>query len=78
MRKGGKAEPFLHARRPDLEGLQSPKAKPALDQDAKDALNFAQRGRPETEIGYSEQAPRLTAEQLAEFQPASIRFVREK
>ena len=46
----------------------------ASDQDALDAIAFAQRGRPDGEIGYSEDAPRLTPEQLAEFEPASFRF----
>ncbi len=49
-----------------------------LDQDARDALDFARRGRPEAEIGYSEDAPKLTSEQLAEFEPASIRFTKRK
>ena len=49
-----------------------------LDQDAIDALEFAQRGRPDAEIGYSEEAPRLAPEQLAEFEPASFRFTRRK
>lgn len=48
------------------------------DQDALDALDFAERGRPDTEIGYSEDAPRLTPEQLAEFKPASFRFTKRK
>ena len=51
---------------------------PPLDQDARDALEFARRGRPEAEIGYSEDAPKLTPEQLAEFEPASIRFTKRK
>jgi hypothetical protein len=51
---------------------------PPLDQDARDALDFARRGRPEAEIGYSENAPKLTAEQLAEFEPASIQFTKRK
>lgn len=55
------------------EGSASP-----LDQDAWDALDFARRGRPEAEIGYSEDAPKLTPEQLAEFEPASIRFTKRK
>ncbi len=50
----------------------------APDQDALDALDFAARGRPEAEIGYSEDAPELTAEQLAEFEPASFRFTRRR
>ena len=49
-----------------------------LDQDARDALDFARRGRPEAEIGYSDDAPKLTPEQLAEFEPASIRFTKRK
>lgn len=49
---------------------------PQLDQDALDALDFAARGRPEAEIGYSEDAPKLTKEQLAEFEPASFRIGR--
>ena len=51
---------------------------PPLDQDARDALEFARRERPEAEIGYSEDAPKLTPEQLAEFEPASIRFTKRK
>ena len=47
-----------------------------LDRDAQDALDFARRGRPDAEIGYSEDAPRLTPEQLAEFEPATFRFTR--
>lgn len=46
----------------------------ASDQDALDAFAFAQRGRPDGEIGYSEDAPKLTPEQLVEFEPASFRF----
>ncbi len=52
--------------------------KAPLDQDALDALDFAKRGCPDEEIGYSEDAPRLTATQLAEFKPASFRFSRRK
>jgi hypothetical protein len=48
------------------------------DQDALDAVDFAQRGRPDSEIGYSEEAPRLTPKQLAEFKPASFRFTGRK
>ncbi len=51
---------------------------PPLDQDARDALDFARRGRPEAEIGYSEDAPKLTPEQLLELEPASIRFTKGK
>ena len=51
---------------------------PPLDQDARDALDFARRGRLEAEIGYSGDAPKLTPEQLAEFEPASIRFTKRK
>lgn len=49
---------------------------PQLDQDALDALDFAARGRPEAEIGYSEDAPKLSEEQLAQFEPASFRISR--
>lgn len=49
---------------------------PQLDQDALDALDFAARGRPEAEVGYSEDAPKLSEEQLAEFEPASFRVGR--
>lgn len=49
---------------------------PQPDQDALDALDFAARGRPEAEVGYSEDAPKLTKEQLAEFEPASFRIGR--
>ena len=45
------------------------------DQDALDALEFARRGRPDSEIGYSDDAPKLTDEQLAEFEPASFRII---
>ena len=45
------------------------------DADAQDALEFARRGRPETEIGYSDDAPKLTDTQLAEFRPASFRII---
>ena len=48
------------------------------DQDALDALDFATRGRPEAEIGYSEDAPKLTEEQLAQFGPASFRIGRQR
>ena len=51
---------------------------PPLDQDAREALDFARRGRPEAEIGCSGDAPKLTPEQLAEFEPVSIRFTRRK
>jgi hypothetical protein len=46
-----------------------------LDQDALDALAFAERGYPDGEIFYSEDAPRLTPEQLGEFRPASFRIL---
>ena len=46
-----------------------------MDQDALDALDFAGRGRPDAEIGYSEDAPRLTPEQLADFERASFQFI---
>lgn len=49
-----------------------------LDRDARDALEFARRGRPDAEVGYSEDAPRLTPEQLAEFEPASFRFTKRR
>lgn len=51
---------------------------PPPDQDARDALDFARRGRPDAEIGYAEDTPKLTLEQLAEFEPASIRFTKRK
>lgn len=40
------------------------------DIDARDALEWLARGMPEDEISYSDEAPRLTKEQLAEFEPA--------
>jgi hypothetical protein len=49
----------------------------ALDQDALEALEFARRGRPDAEVGYSEAAPRLTAQQLKEFEPAAFRFAKK-
>ncbi len=50
---------------------------PALDQDAIEALEFARRGRPDGEIGYSDAAPRLTKDQLATFEPARFRFTKK-
>jgi len=49
---------------------------PQPDQDALDALDFAARGRSEAEIGYGEDAPKLSEEQLAQFKPASFRIGR--
>jgi len=51
---------------------------PQPDQDALDVLDFAARGRPEAEIGYSEDAPKLSKEQLAQFEPASFRISRRR
>jgi hypothetical protein len=48
-----------------------------LDQDALDALAFAERGYPDGEIGYSEEAPRLTPEQLAQFRAARFRILKQ-
>ena len=45
-----------------------------LDQDARDALEFARLGRPDSKIGYSEAAPRLTADQLSHFEHETILF----
>jgi len=70
----------LHVSRP-RRGPAAPRRDPSTvspDQDARDALDFARRGRPDAEIGYSEDAPRLTPEQLAEFEPASFRFTKRK
>lgn len=50
----------------------------SLDQDALDAIDFAKRGRPDSEIGYSDDAPRLSEGQLAEFKPASIQFLKKR
>jgi hypothetical protein len=43
-----------------------------------DALDFASRDYPDSEIGYSDDAPRLTDEQLAEFEPAAFRIVAKR
>jgi hypothetical protein len=59
-------------RKRDRRGIE------ALDQDALDDLDFANRGRPDGEIGYSDDAPRLSKEQLGEFEPASIRFFKKR
>ncbi len=72
--------------RPARSGLAAPAKSrrapdpvlPQLDQDALDALDFAARGRPEAEISYSEDAPKLTEEQLAQFEPASFRVGTER
>ncbi len=42
------------------------------DADARDALAWLERGMPDEEIAYDDDAPRLTKEQLAEFGPASV------
>lgn len=42
------------------------------DEDARDALAWLERGMPDDEIVYDDDAPRLTKEQLAEFEPASF------
>lgn len=59
-------------------GRRTKPAVPLQDQDALDALAFARRGRPDAEIGYSNDAPRSTPEQLAEFEPASFRFTKDR
>ena len=59
-------------------GIKPPQPAAAPDQDALDALDFAARGRPEADVGYSEDAPKLTQEQLAQFEPKSFRFVRRR
>ncbi len=41
------------------------------------ALAWVERGMPDAEITYDDHAPKLTAEQLAEFQPASFRIAAE-
>lgn len=46
------------------------------DADALDALAWMERGMPDEEIVYDEDAPRLTKEQLAEFRPARFVFPR--
>jgi hypothetical protein len=48
-----------------------------LDQGGVEALEFSRRGRPDDEIGYSEEAPRLTEDELATFEPARFRFTRK-
>ena len=67
------------SRRPGTAPARSREVSaPPPDQDARDALDFARRGRPDAEIGYAEDTPKLTLEQLAEFEPASIRFTKRK
>ncbi|MBF0332100.1 MAG: hypothetical protein HQL38_20180 [Alphaproteobacteria bacterium] len=55
------------------------KAQPATDPLAAaraKAVAWVRRGMPDDEIVYDEQAPKLTEEQLEEFEPASFRFDR--
>ncbi len=73
-----KSSSAKHIPRPAKAKAHAPAGPAAPDQDALDALDFAQRGRPDAEIGYSEDAPRLTQKQLAEFKAASIRFTGRK
>jgi hypothetical protein len=63
--------------RPRRPTLRATADGPALDQDALEALEFARRGRPDAEIGYSGAAPRLTAKQLADFEPVTFRFTKK-
>ncbi|MDQ2803824.1 MAG: hypothetical protein M3Y41_14540 [Pseudomonadota bacterium] len=44
---------------------------PTLDRDARDALAWIEGGMPDSKIGYGPDAPKLTPEQLQEFEPAS-------
>ena len=49
-----------------------------MDQHARDALAFIDRGSPEAEIGYTEDAPRVTEEQLRQLKPVSIKFTKSR
>ncbi len=42
------------------------------DAEARNALAWLARGMPDDEIVYDDNAPRLTKEQLAQFEPASL------
>ena len=45
--------------------------QPTLDRDALDALAWIESGMPDDKVGYGPDAPRLTPEQLEEFESAS-------
>ena len=74
--KSSSAKPRSTRRDPAAVRQAPSPVPPQLDQDALDALDFAARGRPEADIGYSEDAPKLDEEQLAQFEPASFRVGR--
>lgn len=44
---------------------------PTLDRDALEALAWIENGMPDSGVAYGSDAPRLTPEQLAEFEQAS-------
>ena len=77
--KSSSAKPLAtHPSRDRTRSRSGAVAPDALDQDALDAIDFARRGRPEGEIDYSDDAPKLTEAQLAEFEPATFRFTKRR
>lgn len=70
LRKVRAADPGRKAPR----AVSRPAAKLPQDAAALDAVAWMERGMPDEEIVYDEDAPRLTKEQLAEFKPARFVF----
>jgi hypothetical protein len=61
------------AARPAIcHAARQPPEADVRDADARDALAWLGRGMPDDEVTYDDDAPRLTKEQLAEFEPASF------
>jgi hypothetical protein len=46
-----------------------------LDRDALEAIAWIERGMPDSQIGYDADAPKLTEDQLRQFEQASYRRV---
>ena len=53
---------------------QNYKKDPEYIQAVEKALDWVKRGMPEDEIKYSDDCPKLTEEQLREFEPASFKI----
>ena len=68
------------ARRSTVDGLPptAPPSPDLTDPAVAHALAWVSRGMPEGEIVYDDDAPKLTQEQLAEFEPAAIRIASQE
>jgi hypothetical protein len=67
----------LIRRSPAKQGSRSKEAaapgtpEPTLDRDAREALAWIESGMPDSQVGYGPDAPKLTDDQLREFERAA-------